>query len=126
MTAPSPATTVGSSLVAVALGIGVGLVTTFAHRAYEVEIGVPVPLGLVAGLGIVAALLIGLRLVFESRIVAVAGAVGLLGAILVLAAPGSGGSAVVLGDAVGSVWALTPVVIATIVVALPLRRTAAD
>ncbi len=125
MTNGSVATTVGSSLVAVVLGAGVGLVTTFAHRQYVIDLGTPVPLGIVIGLAIVAALLIGLRLVFDSRIVAVAGAVGVLGAILVLAIPGAGGSQVVLGDAVGYVWALAPVVIAVVIVALPVPPRAA-
>lgn len=122
MTNASVATTVASSLVAVVLGAGVGLVTTFAHRQYVVDLGMPVPLGILLGLAIIAALLVGLRLVFDSRIVAAAGAVGVLAAIFVLAIPGAGGSQVVLGDAIGYVWALAPVVIAAVVIGMPFQR----
>lgn len=122
MTNPAVGTTIASSLVALLLGAGAGLVTTFAHRQYVVDLAMPVPLGIVFGLAIVAALLVGLRLVFDSRIVAVAGAVGVVAAILVLAAPGAGGAQVVLGDAIGYVWALAPVGIAVIVIGMPFRR----
>lgn len=115
-------TTVASSLVAAVLGAGVGLVTTFAHRQYVVDLGIPAPFGIFIGLAIVGALLVGLRLVFDSRIVAAAGAVGVLGAILVLTIPGAGGSQVVFGDAIGFAWALAPVVIAAVVVGMPFRR----
>jgi len=50
-------TRVLSGLLCFAIGAGIGVVLTFTHRAYLVELGgVPVPLGLVGALAIVAAL----------------------------------------------------------------------
>jgi hypothetical protein len=59
--------------------------------------------------------------------VAAAAAVGVIGMVALLTLPGPGGSVLVAGDVVGTVWAVGPALIAVLVVAwpeLPQRRTA--
>jgi N-acetyl-1-D-myo-inositol-2-amino-2-deoxy-alpha-D-glucopyranoside deacetylase len=113
---------VGGAILALVIGVVIGVVTTFAHRAYPIDIGIRVPLGLVAGLAIVAALLVGFRLVSPKRTLAVAAAVGVVGAIAVLAFPGTGGSLLVIDDPIGYIWAVGPVAIAVVAVGWPRRR----
>jgi hypothetical protein len=113
---------IGGSILAFAVGVGVGVVTTLAHRAYPVDLGVPIPLGLVVGLVIVALLLLGFRLVFEGRLYTIAAAGGVVVAVAVLAYPGLAGSVLVIDDAIGYVWVLGSVLIAGVAVALPAPR----
>jgi hypothetical protein len=100
-----------------AIGVFVGVVTTFTHRQLP-------PVGLAAGIAIVGCLLAGARLVFGSRIVAGAAAAGLLGAVAVLSLPGAGGSVVVSDDAAGWTWAIATPLIAAVVLAWPRMRPA--
>lgn len=104
-----------SSVFAILVGIVVGTITTFTHRQFA-------PWGLLAGLLVVVALVLGFRLVFGSRIVAVAAAVGVVAASATLALPGAGGSALVLNDLPGWIWAIGPAVLAAIAVAWPRPR----
>lgn len=119
---PGILNSVGSAVLPLLLGGTTGVVTTFAHRAYPIDVGIRLPLGLVAGFAILAALLAGFRLVFESRIPAIAAAVGAIATIAVLALPGAGGSVLVVDDPVGYAWAIGPVTLALVVVGWPRRR----
>jgi N-acetyl-1-D-myo-inositol-2-amino-2-deoxy-alpha-D-glucopyranoside deacetylase len=112
--------------VAIVLALVVGgfaaAVTTFVHRQWVLQLGpVPIPLGLIAGLLILLCVTAGFRLTF-GRPVALAAGIGAVAAIGVLALPGAGGSAVVLGDALGWTWAIAPVVLAVVVVLWPAAR----
>ena len=78
--------------------------------------------GLEAGL-VVGALVAGFRLIFASRIIAAASALGVLGAEAALVLiPGAGGTALVVDDVIGWIWAIAPTVIAVAVVVWPARR----
>ena len=101
-----------ASLFAFAIGVAVGFITTFTHR------GLP-PWGLVAGLAIVVALVFGFRLVFSSRIIGAAAAIGAVGATALLMLPGAGGTAFVLDDPIGYVWAAGPSVLSVVALLVP-------
>jgi hypothetical protein len=101
-----------ASLFAIVIGLAVGFITTFTHR------GVP-PWGLVAGLAVILALVAGFRLVFASRIIGAAAAVGVIGATALLMLPGAGGTAFVVDDPIGYVWAIAPTVLAVLALAVP-------
>lgn len=105
-------TRVLSGLLCFAIGAGIGVVLTFTHRAYLVELGgVPVPLGLLGALAIVAALLIGMRLGFGDRAAVFVAGCGVVLASVVLAFPVGAGSVLVLADPIGYAWALGPALI---------------
>ena len=71
----------------------------------------------------VLAFLVALRLAFPTRWFALAAGVGVVGAIALLALPGaSGGSTVILLNAVGIVWTVAPAVLTVAVAAWPRRR----
>jgi N-acetyl-1-D-myo-inositol-2-amino-2-deoxy-alpha-D-glucopyranoside deacetylase len=107
--------TVLASIFGIIIGAAVGLVTTFTHHQIA-------PWGLVAGLAVVAALIAGFRLVFDSRIIAAAAALGVLLATATLVLiPGAGGSAVIVDDAIGWIWAIAPTAIAVVIVGWPRR-----
>lgn len=111
-----------ASLFAFAIGVAVGFITTFTHR------GLP-PWGLVAGLAVILALVVGFRLVFASRIIGAAAAVGAIGATGLLMLPGAGGTAFVIDDPIGYVWAVGPTVLAAAALAWPnpvARREATE
>lgn len=105
-------TIVLASLFALVIGAASGFIATFTHRALP-------PWGLIAGLAIVAALVTGFRLVFDSRIIAGATAIGAVGATALLTLPGAGGTAFVLGDTIGYIWAFGPAVLSLIAIAWP-------
>ncbi len=115
----SPWGRVGTLLVAFVIGAVYGAVATVGHRA-AVQIGdVSLPWGLVAALVGVAALLIGIRLVAGGRAAAAAAAAGVVIVVAILTLPGPGGSVIVVGDLVGTVWAVGPALISVLVVAWP-------
>ena len=119
-----PATTsvwsrVGTLLVAFIVGAIYGAVATVGHRQ-ALRIGdVSLPWGLVAALVGVAALLVGIRLVAGGRSAAAAAAVGIVGMVALLTLPGPGGSVIVVGDVVGTIWSIGPALISVLVVAWP-------
>ncbi|WP_394552571.1 hypothetical protein ACDF64_17235 [Agromyces sp. MMS24-JH15] len=119
-----------AATIAVALLVGVvyGGIATVGHR-HAIRIGeVVIPWGIVAALAGVACLLLGLRLVL-GRLAAGCAAAGLVGMVALLTLPGLGGSVLVAGDVLGTVWAVAPALIAVLVVAwpnvAPRRRTSA-
>jgi hypothetical protein len=110
---------IGTLLVAFVVGALYGAVATVGHRQ-ELRIGdVSLPWGLVAALVGVASLLVGIRLVAGGRGAAAAAAVGIVGMVALLTLPGPGGSVLVVGDLVGTVWSVGPALIAVLVVAWP-------
>ncbi|WP_448810581.1 hypothetical protein [Agromyces bauzanensis] len=121
----SPMTRAGNVALAVLIGIVFGSVATIGHRnAWRIG-DVDVPWGLVLALIGVLALLVGIRLVAGGRLAAVGAAVGVVGTVALLTLPGLGGSVLIAGDVVGTVWAVGPALIAVLVVAwpeLPPRR----
>jgi hypothetical protein len=118
----------GTFAFAAAVGIVYGAVATIGHRN-ELRLGdLAIPWGLAAALVGVCALLVGLRLVAGGRLTAAGAAVGIVGTVALLTLPGRGGSVLVTGDVVGTVWAVAPALIAVLVVAwprLPARRPTA-
>jgi N-acetyl-1-D-myo-inositol-2-amino-2-deoxy-alpha-D-glucopyranoside deacetylase len=104
-----------SSVFAAAVGIVVGVITTFTHAQWW-------PWGLVAGVAVVGALVAGFRLIFDSRAVAASAAAGILAALVLLAFPAPGGLAISLGSDRGILWVLLPVLVSAVVVALPRSR----
>jgi hypothetical protein len=118
----------GMYALALLIGVIYGAVATTGHRQ-SFRLGVvEIPWGLVAALVGVFALLLGIRLVAGGRWVAAAAAVGIVGTVALLTLPGPGGSVLVAGDVVGTVWAVGPALIAVLVIAwpsLPARRPAA-
>ena len=110
---------IGTLLVAFVVGALYGAVATVGHRQ-ELRIGdVSLPWGLVAALVGVASLLAGIRLVAGGRGAAAAAAVGIVGMVALLTLPGPGGSVLVVGDLVGTVWSVGPALISVLVVAWP-------
>ncbi|MGN6325177.1 hypothetical protein [Pseudolysinimonas sp.] len=112
-----PGSTVIASVFALVIGGVVGLLATFAHAQWA-------PWGLVAGLAILVCLVAGFRLVFASRIVAAAAAVGFVVAGALLALPGAGAPILRLDGPAGWIWAVAPVVLAVVVLAVPWRGRA--
>ena len=105
-----------ASVFGIVIGGAVGLVTTFTHHQFA-------PWGLIRGLLVVGALIAGFRLIFASRVIAAASALGVLGATAALVLiPGAGGTALVVDDVIGWIWAIAPTVIAVAVVVWPARR----
>lgn len=115
----SPLTRVGIYALAVLIGVIYGSVATVGHRQ-AIRVGdVEIPWGLAAALIGVFALLLGIRLVAGGRWVAAAAAVGVVGTVALFTLPGPGGSVLVAGDLVGTIWAVGPALIAVLVVAWP-------
>jgi N-acetyl-1-D-myo-inositol-2-amino-2-deoxy-alpha-D-glucopyranoside deacetylase len=104
-----------AAVFALAIGFAVGFVTTFTHRQLP-------PWGLIAGLAVIGALVAGFRLVFGSRVIAAAAALGAVLATGLLMLPGAGGTAFVIDDAIGYVWAIAPTVLVVAIVLLPLPQ----
>lgn len=116
---PSMAARAGTFAFALVIGIIYGAVATIGHRL-ELRIGdLVIPWGLVAALVGVLALLVGFRLVAGGRLAAAGAAVGIVGTVALLTLPGAGGSVLVAGDVIGTVWAVGPALIAVLVVAWP-------
>jgi hypothetical protein len=116
---PSAWSRIGTAAVALAVGALFGAVATVGHRN-AIRLGdVAIPWGLAAALVGVFGLLLGIRLVAGGRVAAVAAAVGIVGVVALFTLPGPGGSVLVAGDVVGTVWAVAPALIAVLVVAWP-------
>jgi hypothetical protein len=124
--APSPPARMGMYALALLIGVIYGAVATVGHRQ-TIRIGdVEIPWGIAAALAGVLALLLGIRLVAGGRWAAAAAAVGIVGTVALLTLPGRGGSVLVAGDVIGTIWAVGPALIAVLVVAwpeLPQRRS---
>jgi hypothetical protein len=116
---PGWSTRAGTFAYALLIGIVYGAVATVGHRS-ALRIGdVVIPWGIAAALIGVLALLLGLRLVAGGRLAAAGAAVGVVATVALLTLPGLGGSVLVTGDVIGTVWAVAPALIAVLVVAWP-------
>ena len=124
---PGWSTRAGTFAYALLVGIVYGAVATIGHRS-TLRIGdFAIPWGIAAALIGVLAMLLGLRLVAGGRLAAAGAAVGIVGTVALLTLPGLGGSVLVAGDVIGTIWAVAPALIAVLVVAwprLPARRPA--
>lgn len=107
-------TLVIAAVFAFAIGLTTGFIGGFTHR-------LTAPWGLLAGIAIVVALVAGFRLVFGSRIIAGAAAAGAVVATGLLTLPGAGGVVLVLDDPLGWIWALAPLLLSAVIIALPRR-----
>ena len=111
------------------LGLFVGSVTTVVHQSVFTIAGVDVPWGLILGVVVVTGFLVGLRIVVQDRLVVLIAALGLVGMVFLLSQSSTGGSVLIPNNLWGTIWAIVPTLIATIVVAwprLPQRHRGAD
>ena len=111
------------------LGLFVGSVTTVVHQSVFTIAGVDVPWGLILGVVVVTGFLVGLRIVVQDRLVVLIAALGLVAMVFMLSQASTGGSVLIPNNLWGTIWAIVPTLIATIVVAwprLPQRHRGAD
>mgnify|MGYP000140199132 CR=1 FL=1 len=111
------------------LGLFVGSVTTVTHQNVVTLAGVDVPWGLILGLLVITGFLVGLRIVVQDRLVVLIAALGLVVMVFILSQASTGGSVLIPNNLWGTIWAIAPTLIATIVVAwprLPQRHRGAD
>ena len=118
-------------LSAGALGMGllVGSITTVVHQSVVTVGSVDIPWGLILSVLVIAGFLVGLRIVVEDRLVVLFAALGIVGMVFLLSQQSTGGSVLVPNNLWGTIWAVAPTLIATIVVAwprLPQRGRGAD
>lgn len=117
------------SLGAFLMGLLVGSVTTVVHQNAITIAGVVIPWGLALCLIAVTGFLIGLRIVVQDRLIVLFAALGIVGMVFLLSQRSVGGSVLVPDNLWGSIWAIAPTLIATVVVAwpkLPERRRGAS
>lgn len=111
------------------LGLFVGSVTTVVHQSVVTVAGIDVPWGMILGLVVVTGFLVGLRMVVQDRLIVLVAALGLVLMVFLLSLESTGGSVLVPNNQWGTIWAIAPTLIATIVVAwprLPQRHRGAD
>ena len=118
-------------LSAGALGMGllVGSITTVVHQSVVTVGTVDIPWGLILSVLVIAGFLVGLRIVVEDRVVVLFAALGIVGMVFLLSQQSTGGSVLVPNNLWGTIWAVAPTLISTIVVAwprLPQRGRGAD
>jgi len=101
------------------LGAFVGSVTTVAHQNDSDLFDVAVPWGMALGLIAMTGFLVGLRIVAQDRIVVLAASMGIVGTIFLLSMKSPGGSVLVPNNLWGTVWAIAPALLATIITAWP-------
>ena len=118
-------------LCAGALGMGllVGSITTVVHQSVVTVANIDIPWGLILSVIVLIGFLVGLRIVVEDRLVVLSAALGIVGMVFLLSQQSTGGSVLVPNNLWGTIWAVVPTLIATIVVAwprLPQRHRGAD
>jgi len=111
--------TLASWILALLVGLLVGSVTTVIHQSSISVLGIDVPWGLIVSLATVAAYVLGLRLVRGERGSAIFGAIGILVSIFIFSQRSQGGSVLVPNNLAGSIWAIAPTLVATVIVAWP-------
>ena len=110
---------IGTLAFAFVAGVLLGAIGTIGHRQ-QLTIGeIVLPWGLVAALAAVAGLLLGIRLIAGGRLAAAAAAAGVIVTVSLLSLPGAGGSVLIPGSVIGTIWAVGPALIAVLVVAWP-------
>ncbi|WP_395242655.1 hypothetical protein ACGGZK_10720 [Agromyces sp. MMS24-K17] len=117
---------VATLVISAFVGLVYGALGTIGHRHTIVIGDVAIPWGLIAALVGVACLVVGLRIIV-GRWAAAAAGLGVITAVGLLSLPGFGGSVLIVGDLLGTVWAVGPALIVVLVIAWPnlstLRRT---
>ncbi|MEY4040035.1 MAG: hypothetical protein RLZZ52_903 [Actinomycetota bacterium] len=111
------------------MGLLVGSVTTVVHQNVITIAGVQIPWGLVLSLVAVTGFLVGLRIVVQDRLVVLCAALGIVGMVFFMSQRSIGGSVLIPNNLWGSIWAIAPTLIATVIVAwpkLPERRRGAS
>lgn len=107
------------SLGAFIMGVLVGSITTVVHQN-TVDVGsFEFPWGLILGLIAVTGFFVGLRMVVQNRWVVLAAALGLVGTIFMYSLKSPGGSVFIPNNLWGTIWAIGPALIATIVLVWP-------
>lgn len=106
-------------VIALAVGVFVGLIATVNHQINVDVAGARFPLGVIVSLAVCAGILAGARLYFGTRIVAGCAALGILAVVTVLAADGPGGSVLVPANTAGWTWMIGSAVIAVAVLVWP-------
>ena len=107
------------SLGAFVMGVLVGSITTVVHQN-TVDVGsFELPWGLILGLIAVTGFFVGLRMVVQNRWVVLSAALGLVGTIYLYSLKSPGGSVFIPNNLWGTIWAVGPALIATVVVLWP-------
>ncbi|MBK5237983.1 MAG: hypothetical protein JJE28_02605 [Actinomycetales bacterium] len=109
----------GPWVLALLVGALIGSVTTVIHQSSISVAGIDIPWGLGVSLATVAAFFLGLRLVRGERVTVGFGALGVLVSVFVFSQRSIGGSVLVPDNLAGSIWAIAPTLIATVIVAWP-------
>jgi hypothetical protein len=111
------------------MGLLVGSITTVVHQSVVSVGGIELPWGLILSVIVLVGFLVGLRSVVEDRLVVLFAALGIVGMVFLLSMQSPGGSVLVPNNLWGTIWAVVPTLIATVVVAwprLPQRGRGAD
>jgi LmbE family N-acetylglucosaminyl deacetylase len=109
----------GRSLGGLAVGVTFGILGTIGHQS-TVAIGpVSIPVGLILALGGAVALLVGLRLLVGDRVIVFSCALGMLATIFLLSLRSAGGSVLIPAGLPGTLWSVTPALVAALVLAWP-------
>lgn len=116
---PLSGSLIASWVGALAVGVLIGSITTVIHQSTTTVAGIPIPWGLIVSLATVAAFLLGLRLVREDRATAIFAALGILLSVFLFSQRSTGGSVLVPNNLEGTIWAIAPTLIATVIVAWP-------
>jgi N-acetyl-1-D-myo-inositol-2-amino-2-deoxy-alpha-D-glucopyranoside deacetylase len=106
-------------VVALLLGLGVGVLGTVSHPSTITVAGASIPAGLIVALLVVIALMVGLRLIFDSRAPAMFAAIGTVVVLLVFAQTGPGGSVLIPADIPGYTWTFGVPLIAALIIVWP-------
>jgi hypothetical protein len=104
---------------ALAIGAFVGSVTTVVHQNDADVLGITLPWGMLLGLVAITGFLVGLRIVTQDRIVVLFAAFGVVTMIFVLSQKSPGGSVLVPNNLWGTIWAIAPALLATVVLVWP-------
>ena len=116
---PSPGPRIAAAVLSFAVGAIYGAVGTVAHQDVVTIGGLSLPIALVLALLGALALLIGFRLLFADRLAVLCVALGMVGTIALFSIASAGGSILIPQGALGLVWTVVPVLLATVVVAWP-------
>lgn len=107
------------SIGAFVMGVLVGSITTVVHQN-TVDVGsFEFPWGLILGLIAVTGFFVGLRMVVQNRWVVLSAALGLVGITFLYSLKSPGGSVFIPNNIWGTIWAVAPSLIATIVLVWP-------
>ena len=104
---------------ALLMGLLVGSVTTVVHQSVLTIAGIDIPWGMILSLVALIGFLVGLRIVVQDRLIVLCAALGVVSMVFLLSQRSVGGSVLIPNNMLGTIWAVAPTLIATIVVAWP-------